>query len=740
MKRLSTAYLVLLCVLISRLLFAKTHHPHIAESAISNQQFSNNKEQTLSLEAINTIATLKGYETSSQTIVTDNEIGLQQSSNLKEIFKNDPSISVGGGSNVGQKIYIRGFESLMMRVTIDGAAQNGNAFHHQGSLLIDPSLIKRITVSKGMAQASIGPGALKGAIEFETKNASDFLKPNQKFGTEIAGGFFTNFGYKVNTNVYARLFKDVGVLLSFNHQNILNYRDAKHVYQDFLNPHKDNTVLGSNSMQNNILLKVGGQIDDHQGFSVGYMNIYDTATRPYRSDIGSSASYLTNASQIFHHINQNSNLHVNYEYVPSNQIMPKIKITAYNNTKNVNLTPLNVTTDNSVIDSEGIVKRAIVLDNYGGAMQFSHQFQKHLLEYGFDYQGMKVRDDNMAESEKNQIIDGISVSNRGVENAHIVGGFIQDTWDILSSLKWSYGTRYDIYYYFDKNSHHQLTQGFSPSTALTYTILNGFDIGIKYAFVTRGATPGDATLLRETAAQVAPNLRAEYSNHVELNIDYINDFMSLNIAAYYGNILHYINSYANNGHNHATIPGQPHIHESVRNNVDFPIINYGFEIGSRFYYYGFELGLSAARNWLTAGGSGNGALLADTYELGATWGYSFILQLKYEAQKFDIAWLSRFVTGFRKGTQGYDIYNHEFMDIGREGYSVSDLHISYYPIGRDKLTLRFSIYNIFNAYYIDPTSPLKIEANSDFHEAANVIRAALYEPGTDYRIEIRYRF
>ena len=378
MKRLLTVYMVLLCVLISRLLFAKTHHPHIAESAISNQQFSNNKEQTLSLEAINTIATLKGYETSSQTIVTDNEIGLQQSSNLKEIFKNDPSISVGGGSNVGQKIYIRGFESLMMRVTIDGAAQNGNAFHHQGSLLIDPSLIKRVTVSKGMAQASIGPGALKGAIEFETKNASDFLKPNQKFGTEIAGGFFTNFGYKVNTNVYARLFKDVGVLLSFNHQNILNYRDAKHVYQDFLNPHKDNTVLGSNSMQNNILLKVGGQIDDHQGFSVGYMNIYDTATRPYRSDIGSSASYLTNASQIFHHINQNSNLHVNYEYVPSNQIMPKIKITAYNNTKNVNLTPLNVTTDNSVIDSEGIVKRAIVLDNYGGAMQFSHQFQKHL--------------------------------------------------------------------------------------------------------------------------------------------------------------------------------------------------------------------------------------------------------------------------------------------------------------------------------------------------------------------------
>lgn len=679
-----------------------------------------------SLETITASANANGYETSTQTIITGDDLNAQQASNLRDIFKSDASIAVGGGANMAQKLYVRGFESLMMRVSIDGAAQNGNAFHHQGNLMIDPSLIKQVIVNKGSANASAGPGALVGSVEFETKNASDFLKPNQNFGAEIGAGFFTNFGYKANANLYARLFKDFGVLLSLNHQNILNYKDATQVYKYFLNPSKDHAVLGSNSLQNNILLKVGGQVSQNQSFSMTYMNLYDTATRPYRSDIGSSSLYPTNASQLFYHINQNATLSANYEYKPTNTALPSLKITAYNNTKNVNLTPLSVIQNGGDIDSEGIEKRAIVLDNYGINSTLSNHFKTHLLEYGLNYQGMKVRDDNMAESE--------NVSNRGIENAQIIGGFIQDTWQILPFLKLGYGTRYDVYYYFDKNSHHQVTQGFSPSIVATYSILEGLDVAAKYAFTTRGALPGDATLLRDTTAQVAPNLKPEYSNHVELNVDYINDFMSLKIAGYYGNILNFINSYA-------TIPATPPTTNIVlRSNLDFPLINYGFEVGTTFFYDDFSASLSAARNWLTAGGVGKGALLGDTYELGATWGYTFILKLQYQAQKFDIAWLSRFVTGFADGTQGYDIYNHKFMNIGKQGYSVSDVYFNYYPLGRDKLTLRFSIYNIFNAYYIDPTSPLKIEADSSSSEVVNAIRAALYEPGTDYRFEIRYRF
>lgn len=692
-------------------------------AAESNTQ--DEQKEAYKINSVVAISKIKGYETSTKTLISADDLEKKQALNLRDIFKSDPSISVGGGSNMAQKIYVRGFESLMMRVTLDGAAQSGNAFHHQGNVMVDPSLLKKVVVSKGVSDASSGPGGLAGSIAFETKDASDFLKAGEKFGAEIGAGFYTNFGYKANINIYNRLFNDVGILASIDHQNILNYRDAKHTYSDFLTT--KNGVLGSNSMQTNVLLKVGGQVDANQRFSVGYSIINDDATRPFRANVG-NVNGEDFASELFRHMDKNESFTANYEYKPEQGTT--IKLTAYNNTKNVNLTPLFSATNSQ--DSEGSTPRAIVLDNYGGNARLSNQLNdKHLLEYGLDFQGMSVRDDNMQESEKS--VSGVKY-NRGREEAYIFGGFAQDSWQILDNLKLGYGSRADLYYYYDKNKQDHFTGGLSPSTAITYSVFDGLDVSAKYAFSTRGAMPGDATLLRDTTIEISPNLKSEYSNHGEISLDYINDFMSFKFAVYGGNILNFINSYAKGTQNNVSS------RSGVRENLNFPIINYGFEIGSAFYYDRFTLDLGVARNWLTAGGEGDGALLADTYELGATWGYTFTIGLRYDADVFDIAWFTRSATGFKKGTIGYNIYDREFEDIGRDGYSVSDLYINYYPLGRDKLTLRFSILNVFNAYYIDPTSPLKVEADNKASASINAIRAALYEPGTDYRFEARYRF
>ncbi|RDU60209.1 TonB-dependent receptor domain-containing protein [Helicobacter sp. MIT 14-3879] len=689
--------------------------------------------QTYLLDSITAVSSIQGYETSTKTTITADDLSKTQALNLRDIFRSDSSIAVGGGTNMGQKVYVRGFESFMMRVTLDGVAQNGNAFHHQGNIMIDPFLLKQVIVSKGVADASAGAGALKGSIAFETKNASDLLKEGQNFGAEIGAGFYTNFGYRANLSVYGRIFNDVGILAAINHQNILNYRDANHTYSDFLTTR--NGVLGSNSMQVNTLLKVGGQVDANQNFSVGYSIMNDMATRPFRADIGNPAGESFD-SELFRHLDQNQNFNAHYEYKPSHG-GTNIKLNTYNNIRSVNLTPIFEIEENTSgghgHDEEGKLPRAIVFNSYGGNIHLSNNFNnKHLLEYGFDFQGMSVRDDNMQESEKNEVN---LKHNRGKEEAYIFGGFVQDSWQILPNLKWGYGTRADLYSYYDKNSQNHITGGFSPSTVLAYSIIDGLDISLKYAFSTRGAMPGDATLLRNTHIEIDPNLKAEYSHHGEMNLDYINDFMSFKFATYVGNILNFINSYSKGTTNNTVTT-----RDGIRENLNFPIINYGFELGAAFYYGGFILNVGMARNWLTAGGEGNGALLADTYELGAVWGYTFNLSLRYEIRKFDIAWMSRFVTGFNKGTQGYNIYQKQFEDIGKSGYTTSDIFVNYYPFGRDRLVLRFSILNVFNAHYIDPTSPLKVEADNSSSEVINAMRAALYEPGTDYRLEVRYKF
>ncbi|WP_104692130.1 TonB-dependent receptor domain-containing protein, partial [Helicobacter muridarum] len=659
--------------------------------ALANQENQNSETQTHKLNAVTATSHLQGYETSTKTIITADDLEQTQASNLKEIFKGDTSIAIGGGGNTAQKIYVRGFETFMMRVTIDGAAQTGNAFHHQGNVMADPSLLKQVVVSKGVSDASSGPGGLTGSIAFQTKDASDFLRKGQKFGAEISTGFFTNFGYRAQVTAYARLFNDVGILASVNHQNILNYRDAKNVYKNFLTTR--NAVLGSNSLQNNILFKVSGQIDNNQNFSVGFNILNDLATRPFRANITNPPGQSFDA-ELFRHLDQNQNFNAHYEYKPEHS-NTSIKTSVYNNIKNVNLTPLFDTKNTIMQDKEGSLPRAIVFNNYGGNVRLSNDFNDiHLLEYGLDFQGISVRDDNMQEDEKT----AMNVKfNKGKEEAYIFGGFAQDSWQILPNLKWGFGSRADLYYYYDKNSQSHFTGGVSPSTGLYYTPLDGLDISLKYAFSTRGAMPGDATLLRDTMIEISPNLKSEYSNHAEFTLDYGNDFMSARFATYVGNILNFINSY---GKGTGTTTSA---RTGLRDNLKYPIINYGFELGLAFYYERLSAQLGVARNWLTAGGVGNGKLLADTYELGATWGYTFNISLKYEMDNFDVAWFSRFVTGFKDGTQGFNIYQEQFEDIGKEGYTISDVHFNYYPLGKDKLTLRFSILNIFNQFYVDPT-------------------------------------
>ena len=55
---------------------------------------------------------------------------------------------------------MRGVSDRGLNITIDGAKQNGNTFHHNADLLIDPDLIKAIDVEVGSRSVVNGSGAL----------------------------------------------------------------------------------------------------------------------------------------------------------------------------------------------------------------------------------------------------------------------------------------------------------------------------------------------------------------------------------------------------------------------------------------------------------------------------------------------------------------------------------------------------------------------------------------------------
>ncbi len=112
---------------------------------------------------------------------------------LKDLFSGEAGATVGGAIPVSQKLYVNGLEDQKLSVQIDGARQNNTTFHHVGSIVIDPAMLKAVRIETGVAPADAGPGALAGSVEFETKDARDILAEG-----EALGGF-TSLAFDSNT-------------------------------------------------------------------------------------------------------------------------------------------------------------------------------------------------------------------------------------------------------------------------------------------------------------------------------------------------------------------------------------------------------------------------------------------------------------------------------------------------------------------------------------------------------------
>ncbi len=117
--------------------------------------------------------------------ITAQDIEQFQANDLADVFRESPSVSVGGSVGVAQKIYVRGLEDAYLNVTVDGAQQTSTLFHHIGRVTLDPDLLKQIDVQAGAGEATSGPGAIGGSIRFKTKDAQDLLADGEQFGGKV---------------------------------------------------------------------------------------------------------------------------------------------------------------------------------------------------------------------------------------------------------------------------------------------------------------------------------------------------------------------------------------------------------------------------------------------------------------------------------------------------------------------------------------------------------------------------
>lgn len=122
---------------------------------------------------------------------------------MADVFRDEPSVVVGGGTRNSQRIYVRGIDATNLNVTIDGAVQGRNLFQHRGAIGgLDPGLLKSVEVLTGPS-AIKGAGALGGSIRMETVDAQDMLLPGKSIGTKLETGHSSaDQAYRGSVSVY----------------------------------------------------------------------------------------------------------------------------------------------------------------------------------------------------------------------------------------------------------------------------------------------------------------------------------------------------------------------------------------------------------------------------------------------------------------------------------------------------------------------------------------------------------
>ncbi len=206
--------------------------------------------------------------------ISAEELEEKNPASIADVFKGEPAISVGSSLPMSQKVYVHGIEETSLAVTMDGSRQNNKVFHHSGTNLIDPGLLKSVGVDAGVAEADAGPGALGGAIAYETKDARDLLD-GDGFGGFITSSYNFNSD-TVTTGLSAYGMKDgLEFLGYFNVANGNNFTAGN-----------GSDVAGTSSDFLSGLGKLAYEFDSGDRIEISHERAHDDAPRPFRANAG----------------------------------------------------------------------------------------------------------------------------------------------------------------------------------------------------------------------------------------------------------------------------------------------------------------------------------------------------------------------------------------------------------------------------------------------------------------------
>lgn len=571
-------------------------------------------------------------------LVTAASLDRYAARDLEDVFASQPEAVVGGGHAIAQKIYLRGIEDQLLAVSIDGAAQAGQAFHHTGRVQIEPELIKRVEVIAGTGDATAGPGALGGSLRFVTKDPQDLLRPGERAGALLKGAYSSNGeGGKGHATVFARLGSNWAGLVAYTYQDENDYEDGA-----------GRPVLATGARQQLALAKLVGYLGGGHTVRFGVDANRDEGQRTQRPQWVPSSfnrAYPLEAER--------RALTLGWDWQPGGEVID-LKVALHDTRQDLT---------QNVIGRWGLFTGQV--DSSGAELRNTSRLGAHRLTYGIDHRRDHIR-------------SGAGASPGDYkESGSISGLYLQDRYAVTDTLQLDAGLRHDRYRLTDVNGRAQAADGSSPNLSLRWTVLPDLALLVGHARALRGPKVRDA-FKQDVLAVNAPNLRPERARTSEAGFEYTPGPWRFNAKAYrtvVGDVV-------------ADPIGRPTQYENVGTLKSTGALLHAAWEGSAL-----RIATGLHHNKATLNGrrlngyehNGLGTSQGDTLTTSVDW---------RAADALELGWTGRLV-------KGITALETSVGTVRKPGYGVHDVYANWRLAGTPGVTLSLTVKNLFDKDYLD---------------------------------------
>lgn len=624
---------------------------------------------------------------SSSVYVGEQSIASKQADHLSDLLRDIPGVDVGGTHSLNQRINIRGLDDTDLEVLIDGASQNNYMFHHMGNLNINPDILESVDIQVG--SNSVVHSGLGGALEFRTKSAKDLLSANEQFGGRVMAGYNSNDSQYGTLTGYGQLTDSVDALVYASTMNRNNFEDGEGV-----------EVLGSDGTINNVMAKLGWDVDAYQRVAVkydAYRNHGDYTARP---DMGVRTNISIGNGEVPLYDTHFDRDTISGHYELDLGALLNVRADLYQNEQELWRT-YNGATTQGTSQNTGLTLIANSLADTAG---IRHQFT-----YGIKW--IKSENDVVSTSADSQ--------NVGREETDDTGIFIEDAIDFSNGLIITPGIRYNAY---DKSSAAlegvQSWHDWQSALAAEYALTREVVIHASTTQLFKGPQPGEIFVNEQANKIRNPALRPETGRNNQAGIRYAAantlgaDEFRASFTAFKTTIDNYIET------------------------VDYPIdectgrgcLEWDQNIGT-VEIDGFEASafyvidaFSALVTYAKSDSEKQNAMLT-TEPLEREVGDSAGLTLKYFVMDYnvDLRWQ----------------WQKTFSEGPKESYQVHDITAVWEPDGFDhNLNVTLGIENLFDELYVSHAS----RTGSSNHPVFGFLQLDDYEPGRNIKLSAAYKF